>query len=111
MTTCSPVRLLIRWGYIKGRYPLWKKTFKTPTTGTMWRTCTYISFLLCYEARPFGNSWSGKRCAYYLICTGSYRIAGKRFELMGESQRDFTPELAAQRLRGCSDIHYLDLVD
>ncbi|KAI9510362.1 galactose-1-phosphate uridyl transferase [Russula earlei] len=33
------------------------------------------------------------------------------FELMGESQRDFTPELAAQRLRACSDVHYLDLLD
>jgi hypothetical protein len=27
---------------------------------------------------------------------------------MGESQRDFTPEYAAQRLRECSDVHYLD---
>lgn len=27
---------------------------------------------------------------------------------MGELQRDFTPEYAAQRLRGCSDVHYLD---
>ncbi|KAI0262941.1 galactose-1-phosphate uridylyltransferase [Gloeopeniophorella convolvens] len=30
------------------------------------------------------------------------------FELMGEAQRDFTPEYAAQRLRACSDVHHLD---
>lgn len=60
MTTCSRVRLLILWGYIKGRCPLVKKTLKRRTTGTMWRTCTCISFRLCYEARPFENSWLGK---------------------------------------------------
>ncbi len=27
---------------------------------------------------------------------------------MGEAQRDLTPEIAATRLRECSDIHYLD---
>lgn len=32
-----------------------------------------------------------------------------RFELMAEPQRDLTPEQAAQRLRGCSEIHYLDV--
>jgi UDPglucose--hexose-1-phosphate uridylyltransferase len=45
-----------------------------------------------------------------LIRAGPNRVAG-RFELMGESQRDFTPERAAQRLRACSDIHYLQKVD
>ncbi|KAF5391876.1 hypothetical protein D9757_001631 [Collybiopsis confluens] len=29
-------------------------------------------------------------------------------ELMAEAQRDFTPEQAADRLRACSEIHYLD---
>ncbi|KAJ3827701.1 galactose-1-phosphate uridyl transferase [Lentinula raphanica] len=29
-------------------------------------------------------------------------------ELMAESQRDITPEQAAQRLRECSEIHYMD---
>ena len=38
------------------------------------------------------------------------KIAG-RFELLGESQRDFTPELAAQRLRACSDVHYLHVAE
>ncbi|KAA3656734.1 MAG: UDP-glucose--hexose-1-phosphate uridylyltransferase [Calditrichaeota bacterium] len=28
------------------------------------------------------------------------------FELMAESQRDFTPEEAAERLRNCSEVHY-----
>ncbi len=46
----------------------------------------------------------------YSICA-RYNQFACRFELMGESQRDFTPEVAAQRLRACSDIHYLDLVD
>lgn len=30
------------------------------------------------------------------------------FELMAEPQRDLTPEQAAQRLRACSGMHYLD---
>ncbi len=45
----------------------------------------------------------------HLIRASSNRIG--RFELMGESQRDFTPELAAQRLRACSDVHCLQKVD
>lgn len=28
------------------------------------------------------------------------------YEMLGESQRDLTPEQAAERLRACSDIHY-----
>lgn len=32
-----------------------------------------------------------------------------RFELMGEPQRDLTPEQAAKRLRECSETHYLDV--
>ncbi|ETW85634.1 hypothetical protein HETIRDRAFT_470722 [Heterobasidion irregulare TC 32-1] len=31
------------------------------------------------------------------------------FELMAESQRDLTPEQAAERLRACSEVHYLDV--
>ncbi|CAO3617658.1 unnamed protein product [Cunninghamella blakesleeana] len=31
------------------------------------------------------------------------------FELLGEPQRDLTPEQAAQRLRDCSEIHYKQL--
>ena len=27
---------------------------------------------------------------------------------MGEPQRDLTPEQAAERLRNCSEVHYLD---
>lgn len=30
------------------------------------------------------------------------------FEMMGEPQRDLTAEQAAARLRGCSEVHYLD---
>ncbi|KAF9001990.1 HIT-like domain-containing protein [Cyathus striatus] len=33
------------------------------------------------------------------------------FELMAEPQRDLTPEQAAQRLKECSDVHFLDLSD
>lgn len=44
-----------------------------------------------------------------LLRSASVRKFLVGFELMGESQRDFTPELAAQRLRECSDVHYLDL--
>ncbi|KAF7971637.1 hypothetical protein HWV62_24117 [Athelia sp. TMB] len=32
------------------------------------------------------------------------------FELMGEAQRDLTPEQAAKRLRDCEAVHYLDRV-
>ncbi|KAI0290461.1 galactose-1-phosphate uridyl transferase [Russula brevipes] len=46
-----------------------------------------------------------------LLRSASVRKFLVGFEQMGESQRDFTPEVAAQRLRACSDIHYLDLVD
>jgi UDPglucose--hexose-1-phosphate uridylyltransferase len=28
------------------------------------------------------------------------------FELLGEAQRDLTPEVAAERLRSLSDIHF-----
>jgi UDPglucose--hexose-1-phosphate uridylyltransferase len=31
------------------------------------------------------------------------------YEMTGEPQRDLTPESAAERLRGQSEIHYLDL--
>lgn len=31
-----------------------------------------------------------------------------RFEMMGEPQRDLTPEQAAARLRDCNTVHYLD---
>lgn len=27
---------------------------------------------------------------------------------MGEPQRDLTPEQAAEKLRNCSEVHYLD---
>ncbi|KAF4615081.1 hypothetical protein D9613_002866 [Agrocybe pediades] len=30
------------------------------------------------------------------------------YEMMGEAQRDLTPEQAATRLRGCSEVHYLE---
>ncbi|KAI0303434.1 galactose-1-phosphate uridylyltransferase [Multifurca ochricompacta] len=46
-----------------------------------------------------------------LLRSASIRKFLVGFELMGEAQRDFTPELAAQRLRACSDVHYLDLVE
>ncbi|KAJ3990099.1 galactose-1-phosphate uridyl transferase [Lentinula detonsa] len=32
-------------------------------------------------------------------------------ELMAESQRDITPEQAAQRLRECSETHYMDTIE
>jgi UDPglucose--hexose-1-phosphate uridylyltransferase len=32
----------------------------------------------------------------------------KRFELMGEPQRDLTAEQATKRLRECGEMHYLD---
>ncbi|TFK42831.1 galactose-1-phosphate uridyl transferase [Crucibulum laeve] len=33
------------------------------------------------------------------------------FELMAEAQRDLTPEQAAEKLRACSEVHYLDHID
>ena len=30
------------------------------------------------------------------------------FEMLSEIQRDLTPETAAQRLRECAEVHFLD---
>ena len=30
------------------------------------------------------------------------------YEMLAEAQRDITPEIAADRLRACSDRHYLE---
>ncbi|THG99045.1 hypothetical protein EW026_g3240 [Hermanssonia centrifuga] len=43
-----------------------------------------------------------------LLRSASVRKFLVGFELMGEPQRDLTPEQAAQRLRDCSEVHYLD---
>ncbi|CAL1703891.1 unnamed protein product [Somion occarium] len=44
-----------------------------------------------------------------LLRSASVRKFLVGFELMAEPQRDLTPEQAAQRLRSCSDVHYLDV--
>ncbi len=33
------------------------------------------------------------------------------FDIMGEGQRDMTPEQAVARLRSCDTVHYLDKLD
>ncbi|KAI0928178.1 hypothetical protein AcW1_005504 [Taiwanofungus camphoratus] len=43
-----------------------------------------------------------------LLRSASVRKFLVGFELMAEPQRDLTPEQAAQRLRACSEVHYLD---
>ncbi|CCM06385.1 uncharacterized protein FIBRA_08644 [Fibroporia radiculosa] len=43
-----------------------------------------------------------------LLRSASVRKFLVGFELMAEPQRDLTPEQAAQRLRACSEMHYLD---
>ncbi|KZT03585.1 galactose-1-phosphate uridylyltransferase [Laetiporus sulphureus 93-53] len=43
-----------------------------------------------------------------LLRSASVRKFLVGFELMAEPQRDLTPEQAAHRLRGCSEMHYLD---
>jgi UDPglucose--hexose-1-phosphate uridylyltransferase len=30
------------------------------------------------------------------------------YEMLGEAQRDITPEIAAARLRNCDESHYLE---
>jgi len=46
-----------------------------------------------------------------LLRSASVRKFLVGFELMAEAQRDLTPEQAAQRLRECDDVHYLDRVE
>ncbi|OSD02752.1 galactose-1-phosphate uridylyltransferase [Trametes coccinea BRFM310] len=46
-----------------------------------------------------------------LLRSASVRKFLVGFELMAEPQRDLTPEQAAQRLRGLSDVHYLEVPD
>ncbi|OCH95251.1 galactose-1-phosphate uridyl transferase [Obba rivulosa] len=43
-----------------------------------------------------------------LLRSASVRKFLVGFEMMAEPQRDLTPEQAAARLRGCSEVHYLD---
>ncbi|KZT26204.1 galactose-1-phosphate uridylyltransferase [Neolentinus lepideus HHB14362 ss-1] len=45
-----------------------------------------------------------------LLRSASVRKFLVGFELMAEAQRDLTPEQAAARLRGCSEVHYLDAI-
>ncbi|KAH9951440.1 galactose-1-phosphate uridyl transferase [Amylocystis lapponica] len=45
-----------------------------------------------------------------LLRSASVRKFLVGFELMAEPQRDLTPEQAAQRLRACSEVHYMDTV-
>lgn len=46
-----------------------------------------------------------------LLRSASVRKFLVGFELMAEPQRDLTPEQAAARLRGCSEVHYLDVAE
>ncbi|KAH9925316.1 HIT-like domain-containing protein [Fomitopsis serialis] len=46
-----------------------------------------------------------------LLRSASVRKFLVGFELMAEPQRDLTPEQAAGRLRGCSEVHYLDVAE
>ncbi|KAL6309191.1 galactose-1-phosphate uridyl transferase [Sparassis latifolia] len=46
-----------------------------------------------------------------LLRSASVRKFLVGFELMAEPQRDLTPEQAAQRLRACSEVHYLDAAE
>ncbi|PCH38748.1 galactose-1-phosphate uridylyltransferase [Wolfiporia cocos MD-104 SS10] len=46
-----------------------------------------------------------------LLRSASVRKFLVGFELMGEPQRDLTPEQAAARLRACSEVHYLDVAE
>ncbi|KAI0736493.1 HIT-like domain-containing protein [Fomitopsis betulina] len=46
-----------------------------------------------------------------LLRSASVRKFLVGFELMAEPQRDLTPEQAADRLRSCSELHYLDAAE
>ena len=97
-TTCSLVHLHTLWVYIRGRYLLLKDDQITDDEENI--AHLHFTFLSASVIEiPC-------RVVCHLIRAGPNRIAA-RFELMGESQRDFTPELAAQQLRACSDVHYL----
>ncbi len=42
---------------------------------------------------------------------GGLKLGLDRYEMMAEAQRDLTPEEAAARLRGCSEVHYMENSD
>jgi UDPglucose--hexose-1-phosphate uridylyltransferase len=60
------------------------------------------------ESRP----WWHFHAHYYppLLRSATVRKFMVGFELLGSPQRDLTAESAAERLRGCSEVHYLDQV-
>ena len=68
------------------------------------------TFIRRYYAAPqFVNSLLGKPISIFFSLSVFLQIYShiyNRFEMLGEPQRDITPEQAAEQLRTCSEIHY-----
>jgi UDPglucose--hexose-1-phosphate uridylyltransferase len=60
-----------------------------------------------YWPRPIGHWQFHGHVLPPLLRSASVRKFMVGYELLAESQRDLTPEEAADRLRGVSDTHYL----
>jgi hypothetical protein len=70
------------------------------------RTSTYISILPCCGVPQSASSLLG--IPILPLFTYEAHNIRFRFELMGEPQRDLTPEQAATQLRDLPSVHYLD---
>ena len=70
------------------------------------RTSICISIRPCCGVPQSANFLSGAPILAFIFLR-AYNICF-RFEMMGEPQRDLTPEQAATQLRELPSVHYLD---
>ena len=72
----------------------------------------------CSNPHPHGQIWAGDfiqnwwqlHSHFYppLLRSATVKKFMVGYEMLAEAQRDITPEIAADRLRACSDRHYLE---
>jgi UDPglucose--hexose-1-phosphate uridylyltransferase len=74
---------------------------------------TPFPYSMGWHGAPYGagdyDHWQ-LHAHYYppLLRSASVRKFMVGFEMLGEAQRDLTPEQAAAQLRSLADVHYLD---
>ena len=74
---------------------------------------TSFPYSFGWHGAPFGpeaatDAWQLHGCFYPpLLRSATVKKFMVGFEMLGESQRDLTPEQAVERLRACSEVHYL----
>ena len=75
---------------------------------------TSFPYSFGWHGAPFGRDdstdhWQLHGAVYPpLLRSATVRKFMVGFEMLGESQRDLTPEQAAARLQACSEVHYLE---